>query len=205
MTQIDARDVFDKYIALLKGAKGAVIRDEAELPYPKEVIKIVLKGCFARFDDPAARETLKKAYMDLGSFQPLTKVEREAVEAMSKVTDAQSTDGDLMEQARIIATHGELQQVVAKRSLAEVEALYLEVRGSQTPSAALAGLLLYWIRSSTCCLTRITSERAFAPPRPEAMTLRAWFSSWAARATASRTAMCLRFPNFGENVRMASS
>ena len=68
--------------------------------------------------------------MVLGSFQALSETERSAVAVMSSVTDARSTDDDLLEQARLIATHGDLHQAVAERSLKEVEALFLEVRSS---------------------------------------------------------------------------
>jgi hypothetical protein len=127
MAEVDARDVLEKYTAILKAGQS-VVRDAADLPYPKEVIKVVLKSCLTRVDDDKTKEELKKAYMDLGSFQPLTKAEREAVEAMSKVTDARSTDDQVMEQVRVVALHGDLHHVVAERSFKETEALFLEVR-----------------------------------------------------------------------------
>jgi len=127
MSEVDARDVLEKYMATLKAGQS-IVRDAAELPYPKEVIKIVLRGCLARVDDDKTKKALKKAYIDLGSFQPLTKAEREAVEAMSKVTDARSTDDQVMEQVGVVALHGDLHQVVAERSFKEMEALLLEVR-----------------------------------------------------------------------------
>ena len=78
-------------------------------------------------DDEATREHLKKALHESRDVQPLTEGERAAVAAMSEVSDSRATDGDLLKLACIMASSGELYQAVANRSLAEHEALFLEV------------------------------------------------------------------------------
>ena len=44
MTEVNARDVLEKYVALLNRRTKSLIRDETELPYPKDVIRDVTTG-----------------------------------------------------------------------------------------------------------------------------------------------------------------
>ena len=128
MSEVDARAILEKYAAVLNAPSMSVIRDAKDLPYSKDAIKTVLKHFLSKTVDPQGREVLKKAYMDLANFQPLTEDERKSVVAMSEVSDARSTDKDLLKQAQIVVSHGELHQAVVNRSNAEHEALFLEIR-----------------------------------------------------------------------------
>ena len=84
--EYDAGDVIEKYGAILaKPRKGSLslITDVSELPYPKHVIKAVLRGALQRFTDEV--ENLKIAYISLANFQELTEEERSALAAMNQL------------------------------------------------------------------------------------------------------------------------
>lgn len=129
MTEADARDMLDKYIAVLNRRGKSLIRDEVELPYPKDVIRLVIKGCLARTDDRQTRERLKIAYQATADFQTLTDEERGAIAIMKEVDKPATWGSDLFKkQIGDVVKYGPVQQSVAERLLAEAEALFLEVR-----------------------------------------------------------------------------
>ena len=84
MTELDPFEVNEKYAAVLKKTAGAVVREAAELPYPKDVLKVLYRGLIERSaGNEQMHEAFKDAYLSLASFQDLTDEERRAVAAMS--------------------------------------------------------------------------------------------------------------------------
>ena len=130
MPEYDARDVLEKYIAALNVPCNSVIRDASELPYPKEVIKIVLRGCIEMLkSSDREKESLKIAYQNLTDYQPLTDEEREAVAVMTRLGEADELGSEsLKKQAELVASLGRAYQAVLNRSQAEREGLFLDVR-----------------------------------------------------------------------------
>ena len=82
----DPDDIIGKYSAVLEDVSaGSVIRDAADLPYPKIVIKRALRGLIDQWaGDEAAQDKVKVTYLHLADFQELTDEERTAVAAMSQ-------------------------------------------------------------------------------------------------------------------------
>ncbi len=128
MTEIDGKDVVEKYFALLSNPSKTIIRDERELPYPKDVIKVVLKHMLSLVSDAETKDRLKVAYQGLADFQPLTYEERKAVSVMAAV-DGKAEPGseEADKQLRDVAEYGSVAQAVAERMLAEAKLLFEEV------------------------------------------------------------------------------
>lgn len=85
MTTYEADDVMRQYAVTLQREGHGVIRDASELPYPKEVIKSVLRhGIKVSEDNKELLEWLKNAYVALADFQHLTDEERDAVAVMGQ-------------------------------------------------------------------------------------------------------------------------
>lgn len=126
MTEIDARDVLDKYIKVLQAPAGSVIRDVSELPYPKAIIKLVMKTLIGRTHDRETRQHLKNAYVHLVDFQKLSEKEREAVSVMSDMTDPGSSKSALLDKARQIASAGAAQEQLMQRYKQELDEVAME-------------------------------------------------------------------------------
>ena len=76
---VDARDVLAKYIALVN-TRQRLICNESELPYPKQIIQIVLKDELKRAgDDVFARNRIRSLYLALAKFPLMTPDEQMAV------------------------------------------------------------------------------------------------------------------------------
>jgi hypothetical protein len=121
MTDYDPRDVLDKYLAELMVQRKLIVRDIAELPYSKDVIKTVLRGCLKGTRDEKTRRSLKSAYIFLASFQELSEPERNAVEAVGDLSAMSSNVSE--ERARSIADVSPYLADVLVRFKAEVEQL----------------------------------------------------------------------------------
>jgi len=83
--EFDPREVLERYVAVLRDEGGAVVRDVAELAYPKEAIRIVLQHCIRTAADRESREFLRNAYVSLSNFQPISELEKEALTVLSGV------------------------------------------------------------------------------------------------------------------------
>ena len=77
--EIDLALVLSAYSATLKQPGKALIRDIKELPYPKEVIKMVLKHCIQLTEPGIERDFFRGAYVCLADFQNLTDDEKAAL------------------------------------------------------------------------------------------------------------------------------
>jgi hypothetical protein len=69
--EFDAKDVLDRYIALIKRTGGQGPQDIARLPAPKDVIKDVLLHVLGKASPDMDATTVKEAFMQLATFQDL--------------------------------------------------------------------------------------------------------------------------------------
>src|SRR5262249_50116275 len=69
--EFDAKDVLDRYIALIKRTGGQGPQDIARLPAPKDVIKDVLLHVLRKASPDMDATTVKQAFMLLATFQDL--------------------------------------------------------------------------------------------------------------------------------------
>ena len=67
----DAKDVLDRYIALIKRTGGQGPQDIGRLPAPKDVIKDVLLHVLGKASPDMDATTVKEAFMQLATFQDL--------------------------------------------------------------------------------------------------------------------------------------
>jgi hypothetical protein len=133
-TELDPREVLEKYVAVLNAPGRAVVRSEAELAHPKEAIRIVLQHCIRTAVNDEARQFLYNAYASLSNFQQFSDAEREALDVLSGMGTLADEGSKLFsKQAREI-THvaGPLQSML-ERVTAEHAVLTQELQ-------ALAGL-----------------------------------------------------------------
>jgi len=127
--EYDARDVLQKFIATLSVPADAVIRDAAELAYPKEVIKSVLQHCIKTIEGADERTFLRSAYLSLGSYQELSDDERMALSALREVGPPGLPESELQgEQARRIRDFVVPLQAVMDRLKAETAILTQELK-----------------------------------------------------------------------------
>ena len=77
--KIDLALVLSAYSAILKQLSRTLVRDIKELPYPKEVIKMVLKHCIKLTEAGSERDFFRAAYVNLADFQNLSDDEKTAL------------------------------------------------------------------------------------------------------------------------------
>jgi hypothetical protein len=104
-SKIDARDVIGKYGAVLSTLHRhslSTIHDVSDLPYPKQVIRQVLREALSRF--PADKnEAIKSGYILLAEFQELTAEEKNAL-AISDLSDPGASVDAIREEAKRISS-----------------------------------------------------------------------------------------------------
>jgi hypothetical protein len=136
-SEFDPREVLEKYVAVLQGPDGSVVRSTSELAHPKEAIRIVLQHCIRTAANDEAREFLHNAYASLSNFQQMSDAEREALEVLNGMGPL-ATEGSKLfsKQARQI-THvaGPLQSVL-ERIATEHAVLTQELRSLSDPGPA---------------------------------------------------------------------
>ena len=89
-TQIDAAHVLSSYSAALMQNNKTLVRDIKDLPYPKEVIKAVIKHCIKIAGEGEEREFLRNAFVCLADFQNLSAKEKLLVNSWKSATSANS-------------------------------------------------------------------------------------------------------------------
>jgi hypothetical protein len=97
--------VLSQYVATLEKTGSKIIRDIAELPYPKDIIKSALRHYLKTVDraDQKAVDALEVAYVSLSHFQPLTPEEQDAValtESVHHSPEEKIEGGDLYSAVR---------------------------------------------------------------------------------------------------------
>ncbi len=97
--EIDAKEVLDKYIALIRKTKDRRPQDESNLPAPKSVIKAVLLHVLKIAPHDSNLEPLKMAYLELANFQDQKAVSKESIEGwlarMKDNTNPSMSDAEL--------------------------------------------------------------------------------------------------------------
>jgi hypothetical protein len=126
-TEIDASQVLTSNSALLMQRKEGIVRDIADLPYPKDVIKAVLLHCIRLAAPGNDRQLLRNGYLYLADYQVLTNEERNALKgwdgAIQQHDPGQMTQQQLLGVANTLSDTGKLIALVNKRVVAEMETL----------------------------------------------------------------------------------
>lgn len=104
-SELDPREVLERYVALLREPSDSVVRDVSELAHPKEAIRVVLQHCIRTAADREGLEFLRNAYASLSNFQHMTDTEKEALAILTGMGPLASEGSKLFgKQARQI-TH----------------------------------------------------------------------------------------------------
>jgi hypothetical protein len=85
LAEYDARDVLDSYLGALNKLNQSSVCDAAELDYPKELIKFVLRHCIKTIEGEDERTFLRNAYLSLANFHELTEEERAAATLINEI------------------------------------------------------------------------------------------------------------------------
>jgi hypothetical protein len=125
VAQYDARDVLDNYLRALNKLDQRSVCDAAELSYPKDLIKFVLRHCIKTIEEDDKRTFLRNAYLSLANFHELTDEERTAATLLSEF--GASSGGRLEEEARIRAATTSLRAAI-ERYKAELAILEQELK-----------------------------------------------------------------------------
>ena len=130
MAEVDARDVLEKYIAAMNAPRRTVIRDISELPYPKEIIEVVVRRCIQMLKPgDKERQSLEVAYMTLAAFQPMTDMERKAVATMAEIGEpGEAGSQALLDQAKTISSVYPEYSAVLERYSSDSARLLQELR-----------------------------------------------------------------------------
>ena len=125
-TVYDARDVLDGYLGALNKLDQKIVCDAAELGYPKDLIKFVLRHCIKTIEEQEKRTFLRNAYLALASYQKLADEERAAATLISEIS---ASSGSLTEEkeARIHGAATSLRAVI-ERHKAELAILEQELK-----------------------------------------------------------------------------
>jgi hypothetical protein len=83
--EYDARDVLDSYLGALNKLDQSSVCDAAELSYPKDLIKFVLRHCIKTIAQEDQRTFLRNAYLSLANFHELTDEERVAATLIREI------------------------------------------------------------------------------------------------------------------------
>jgi hypothetical protein len=89
--EFDAKDVLDRYIALIKRTGGEGPQDIAKLPAPKDVIKEVLLHALRKATPDSDATTIKRSFILLATFQDLNNLASAATDEWSDRID-ETTD-----------------------------------------------------------------------------------------------------------------
>ena len=73
VAEYDARDGLDSYLGALNKLDQSSVCDAAELSYPKDLIKFVLRHCIKTIEEEDKRTFLRNAYLSLANFYELTR------------------------------------------------------------------------------------------------------------------------------------
>jgi phosphatidylserine/phosphatidylglycerophosphate/cardiolipin synthase-like enzyme len=127
--EFDAKEVLDKYIALIRRTGGRGPQDVSDLPAPKSVIKAVLLHVLQLAPKDSDIAPMKRAFLYLAEFQDQQKAAKASIDTwltgIDNQTNSQSSDAALREAAqKTVSVRGFLnsleEQIEAERkSLAD--------------------------------------------------------------------------------------
>jgi len=101
IAEYDARDVLNSYLDALNKLNRSSVCDSAELGYPKDLIKFVLRHCIKTIEDEDKRIFLRNAYLLLANFHELTDEERAAATLISEIGASSGGQSEEEKEARI--------------------------------------------------------------------------------------------------------
>jgi hypothetical protein len=131
-SELDPREVLEKYVAVLRDPGAAVVRNIAELAHSKEEIRIVLQHCIRTEADTSAREYLRNAYVSLSNFQQIGDSDKEALAVLSGMGPIADEGSKLFDKQARQITHvatplrSMLDRVTAERAVLTQELKALE-------------------------------------------------------------------------------
>jgi len=132
--EFDAREVLEKYMAVLGQPSTSVVRDVAELAHPKESIRSVLQHCIRTEADEDSREYLRNAYVALSSFQQIGEADKEALAVLIDMGPIAAEGSKLFDkQARQITHVAGPLRLLLDRVTAERAVLAQEVKTLVSP------------------------------------------------------------------------
>ena len=140
VAEYDARDVLDSYLGALNRLDQSSVCDAAELGYPKDLIKFVLRHCIKTIEEEDKRTFLRNAYLSLANFHELTDEERAAATLISEIRASSGGQSEEEKEARIRDAATSLRAAI-ERHKAELAILGQELRILQAddPTSAPAG------------------------------------------------------------------
>lgn len=138
VAQHDARDVLDSYLRALNRLDQSSVCDAAELGYPKDLIKFVLRHCIKTIEEEDKRTFLRNAYLALANFHELTDEERAQATLISQI--GASSGGRLEEEEARIRDATISLRTAIERYKAELAILQQELKVLQAddPTSAPA-------------------------------------------------------------------
>ena len=140
VAQYDARDVLDNYLRALNKLDQSSVCDAAELSYPKDLIKFVLRHCIKTIEEDDKRTFLRNAYLSLANFHELTDEERAAATLLSEI--GASSGGRLEEEEARIRDATTSLRAAIERYKAELAILEQELKVLQADDPTRAPTVL---------------------------------------------------------------
>jgi hypothetical protein len=139
MAEYDARDVLNSYLGVLDKLGSGSICDVAQLDYPKDVIKYVLRHCIKTIAEVDKQSFLCSAYLSLANFHELSEEERVAARQLREI-EASEDQSDPEKAARMRDAAASLWAAI-ERHKAELAILGQELKILQhdDPTTASAG------------------------------------------------------------------
>lgn len=137
----DAGDISVQSVQTIVNAYGAImkqgqslIRDTAELPYPKRTIKRALMRAMQLVSESEMRSHLRTGYLALSEFQPLTPEEKDALaqwdDAVAEAGTETRSAPEALFAARAISDAGALVKRLQEKVAGEAQALRKELRAA---------------------------------------------------------------------------
>jgi hypothetical protein len=138
VAEYDARDVLDSYLGALNKLDQNSVCDAAELGYPKDLIKFVLRHCIKTIEGEDKRTFLRNAYLSLANFHELTDEERAAATLISEI--GASSGGQSEEKEARIRDAATSLRAAIERHKAELAILgqELKILQAEDPTSAPA-------------------------------------------------------------------
>jgi hypothetical protein len=108
--EIDAKDVLEKYVELIRQTGGRGPQDVTDLPAPKHVVKEILLFVLRNAPRDSDVTAMKRAFLALATFQDLKEWAKNSLDrwdvAMERRTGPSMSDAELSKIARDVVSVG---------------------------------------------------------------------------------------------------
>ena len=115
-----------EYGKLLEKRGVGRIFDINDLPYPKDIIKSIIFDYIKKSPSQKEREILEAACVLLANFQPLSPIEKDALQKWNYALTLNSSNAK--KSARIIASLGNELSILDQRALIEMDSILQEMK-----------------------------------------------------------------------------